>query len=308
MSYLASLRIRTPFAHLSVLAALCLLLLLPANTSAQEVSRQLDVVFCNHDGTDLRADIAFPSELQGTYPALIFISGSGWGNWWGYGMDRHQFNSAIVTAAEHGYVAATVDYRPTSIKENGKAKYPHPAQLADVRSAIRWLRANAAKYHVDANHIGAIGWSSGGHLSLMLGLAGPEPDQKETDNASFSSQVQAVVSLAGPTELSRMYHEASYPGISDALSDLMGGTPEQVPANYRKASPLYYVTRNAPPILIIQGDNDTEVPYDQATLFVEAMKNLGAPVSMVVLKGFGHLNAYYHEAIFPFFDKALKTR
>jgi dipeptidyl aminopeptidase/acylaminoacyl peptidase len=173
---------------------------------------------------------------------------------------------------------------------------------------VRWLRASSAKYHIDANHIGAIGWSSGGQLSLMLGLLDAIPELNETDNLECSSKVQAVVSLGGPTELALMYHQATYPGISDVLTELIGGSPEQLPSKYREASPVYYVTANASPVLMIQGDQDDEVPPNQATLFAEEMTKKGISATVIVLKRSGHINAYYNNSIFPFFDGILKTK
>lgn len=286
--------------QLLALFALSTLLLLPTLAHAQQtVTREENVVFCSHNGIALSMDIAYPSNPEGTYPALIFISGSGWGHWWGYGFDRHQYSSVINTAAEHGYVAATVDYRPTP-------KHLYPSQLLDVRSAVRWLRAHSAKYHIDVNHLGAIGWSSGGHLALMLGLLDTVSGFYEEDNLKYSSKVQAVVSLAGPTELARMYREATYPGISDALRELIGGTPEQLPAKYREASPLYHVTSAAAPVLIIQGGMDTEVPPNQASLFAAEMKKVGASATIIAVETMGHTNSYNHESIYPFFDSVLK--
>ncbi len=268
-----------------------------------------DIVYCTHDGIPLKLDIAFPDEPEGTYPALVYISGSGWGHWWGESFDRHQYDLVVSFAASKGYVAATVDYRPTSILQNGKPKYTYPAQFVDVRAAVRWLRAHADKYHIDVNHIGAIGWSSGGHLSLMLGLFdGDKVFPGEDDNGGYSGSVEAVVSIAGATELADMYRDATYPGISDAIDELMGGKPGQKPEAYREASPLYYVTKGAPPVLLIQGDQDTEVPPNQATMFQQAMMKVGASVQLVMREGYGHQNDCYDRAIFPFFDSVLKGK
>ena len=150
-----------------------------------------------------------------------------------------------MQAAQRGYVAVTVDYRQTSIKEKGKIKFLFPAQLYDVKCAIRRLRANAKKYSIYSNHIGVAGWSSGGHLALMLGLTvlsdGLEGDCGDRE---YPSRVQAVVIACGPTELVSMYNESSdEPG---PVVDLLGGNPQELPDQYAKASPITYVRSDAP--------------------------------------------------------------
>jgi acetyl esterase/lipase len=308
MRALMRLWFKSEFRLQLIFLAICALFLISVQAFGQEsIVKEEGIVFCQHDGISLQMDIAYSSIANGAHPALVFISGSGWGHWWSYGFDRHQYSKAISNAAAHGYVAATVDIRPTSIQEGGKPKYTYPAQLIDVRSAVRWLRAYAEKYHIDSDHIGAIGWSSGGHLSLMLGLLDSDTELDETDILGFSSKVQAVVSLAGPTELSLMYNEATYPAIKSVLTELMGGTPEQLPVEYREASPIYHITSSAPPMLLIYSDNDTEVPLDQASLFADEMRSKNRTITLIIQKGMGHMNAYTHDSIFAFFDAVLKA-
>lgn len=273
------------------------------------VTFESNIPFATHGGVRLKLDIAVPRNPTGSYPALVYISGSGWGHWWGPSFDRHQYDGAIRRAAARGYVAATVGYRPTSVKVDGRSKYRYPDQLLDVRSAVRWLRAHAANYHIDVNRFGAIGWSSGGHLSLLLGLLDPNTTfPGEHDNLSYSSGVQAVVSITGTTDMARMYREATYPGMQGVISDLMGGTPDQFPNAYREASPLYHVTKNAPPILMIQGDSDIEVPPDQATMLQRRLQAVDAHPRLIMLEYTGHYNDVSDPAIFPFFDSVLKRK
>lgn len=287
------------------LFALVMLLALPVLSAAQGVKKET-VVFCVHDGVKLSLDIAYPAAGKGSYPALIYLPGNGWGFWGGPQFDRRQYAAAIAEAAARGYVAASVDTRPISLKEGDKPKYRYPAQLIDARSAVRWLRANAARYHVDPKRIGAIGWSSGGNLALMLGLVESELKLDERDNLGFSSRVQAVVSLCGHTELARKFREAT--GSLTPVRDYMGGSPDELPAVYREASPLYYVKKGAPPALLIYGDSDPGIPLSQASLFVERMKASGAEVKLIVKEHGGHSNAYADAAVFPFLDKVLKAR
>jgi len=265
-----------------------------------------NIVFSQHDGMDLKLDIAYHNRTSTPRPAIVFISGSGWGHWWGEAFDRHQYSDTITIAAERGYVGVTVDYRPTSILQDGVPKYRYPDQLVDVRSAVRWIRANAERYGIDTHRIGAVGWSSGGHLALMMALLGSRTLASETDNLDFSSEIQAVVSLAGPTELSRMHDESTYPGIPESIEELIGGTPEQFPERYRDASPCYHLTTSVPPILMFQGESDLEVPRNQAALFEELMAKAGSTVTVEYLSLLGHMiNHYTNDKIYPFLDRVL---
>src|SRR5580700_3664307 len=116
---------------------------------------------------DLKLDLARPEHSAGLLPGLVYIHGGGW-----KGGSRNGYRNEIREAAQRGYVAVTVEYRLTDPDKHGKAKYPFPAQLEDVKCAVRWLRANAGKYHVDPKRIGATGESAGGHLSLLLAVTG----------------------------------------------------------------------------------------------------------------------------------------
>lgn len=139
-----------------------------------------DIVFGNGGGQDLKRDLARPSEGDGPFPALVLLFGGGLGY---YTEDRGQCSGEILHAAQRGYVAVAIDYRLTSIKENGKTKDLFPAQIYDVKAAVRWLRANASKYRIDPSRIGVSGWSSGGHFALLLGLTVPS-DGLEGDSGS----------------------------------------------------------------------------------------------------------------------------
>jgi acetyl esterase/lipase len=274
----------------------------PAWIAAQDFVLEEGITFGKVDGIELKLDLARPGNAQGPFPALVYLFGSGWGYWAG---SRTESQLGIMKAAQRGYVAVTVDYRQTSTKENGKIKYPFPAQLYDAKCAIRWLRANANKYGIDADHIGAAGYSSGGHLALMLGLTVPTDGlEGYCGDARYSTKVQAVVSSGGPTELVSMFNESvDEPG---PVVDLIGGNPQQKPREYAMASPLTYVTKDSAPTLIIQGDNDTDVPAKQAYLLDEKMTQVGVPHSLLIRKDGGHDDFTADPEVFDFFDKYLK--
>ncbi len=175
-----------------------------------------------------------------------------------------------------------------------------------------WLRANAEKYHVDPNRIGATGGSAGGHLSLLVGVTGSySAFEGNGGNPGISSAVQAVVNYFGPTDLARLH--AISPRAGGLLENMFGGPPEKFAEAYRVASPITHVAKNDPPILTIHGTDDPVVPVEQATTFDAAMKRVGASHAMLLLQGEKHGftkqgNKTAREATFKFFDEHLKSK
>jgi len=294
---------------LSVLSAILTftLGLAAAPLTAAEVVVEKDIVYGTGGSKDLKLDLARPEQSSGLLPAIVYIHGGGW-----QGGNREMYGNDIQQAAKRGYVAVTVSYRLTDPDAHGKAKHPFPAQVEDVKCAVRWLRANAEKYHVDPNRIGATGGSAGGHLSLMLGVLGES--QKFEGNGGHpgvSSRVQAVVNYFGPTDLTHLY--SSSKRVAGILDVLLNGPPEQQSASYRAASPITYVSKDDPPILTVHGTADPVVPVDQATEFDAAMKKAGASHTLMLMEGEGHgfkadAGKKAREATFKFFDEHLKNK
>ena len=280
-------------------------LLRPIQIRAQDFVLEEDITFGKGDDVDLKLDLARPETGKGPFPALVYIFGSGWGDW--TGGSRTRCHLGIMQAAQRGYVAVTVDHRRTAVKEKGKTKFLFPAQLYDVKCAIRWLRANADRYNIDSKHIGAVGWSSGGHLALMLGLT-EASDGLEGDcgDKEYSSRVQAVVSAGGPTELASMYNETKSLDERRVLVEFLGGNPQELPDQYARASPINYVKNDAPPILTIHGDIDADVPLKQAYLLDAKMKELGASHTLIIQKNSEHTDFTADPVVLDFFDKYLK--
>lgn len=294
---------------LCVLSAISTLTLGLAATplTAAEVVVEKDIVYGTGGGKDLKLDLARPMHSNGLLPAIVYIHGGGW-----QGGSREMYRYDLEQAAKRGYVAVTVSYRLTDPDSHGKAKQPFPAQIEDVKCAVRWLRANAEKYHVDPNRIGATGGSAGGHLSLMLGVLGES--QKFEGNgghAGVSSRVQAVVNYFGPTDLTHL--AASSKRVAAILDVLLNGPPEQQSTSYRAASPITYVSKDDPPILTVHGTADPIVPVDQATEFDAAMKKAGASHTLMLMEGEGHgfkpaADKKARETTFKFFDEHLKNK
>lgn len=281
------------------LAAVALLAGSSSLAQVPGVVTENDLVYTHAGGTDLKMDMAWPADGKGPFPAVLVIHGGGW-----KAGDKASNRPLLAEFAARGYVAASPQYRfcPKEI---------FPAQVHDVKAAVRWLRTNAAKYKIDADHIGAVGFSAGGHLSLMLGLTGPS-DGLEGDLPADapSSKVQAVVNYFGPTDLAA----ADIPEVSKPLvRDFLGGAPEEKAALYAQSSPLTFVTKDDAPILTFQGTKDPLVPHTQATKLADAMTAAGVPGRVELLLGAGHgwagIDLEQTKAgTFAFFDRYLKPK
>src|SRR5215510_9833699 len=152
-----------------------------------EIRVERDIVYGKGDQMDLQLNLAIPKG-KGPFPAVVCIHGGGW-----YRGQRQDMDFMTELLARRGFVAATVSYRLVST-----ARFP--AQIEDCKAAVRWLRANAAKYHIDPDRIGAIGPSAGGHLACLLGVTEKKDGLEGSGgNPDHSSGVQAVVSFFGRT-------------------------------------------------------------------------------------------------------------
>lgn len=263
-------------------------------------------------GFDVRADLAYaPASPAGSrghlldlylprragtarHPVLIAMGGSGWhsDNGKAYAAQLAPF----FTAA--GYVVAGV-----STRSSGQALFP--AQLHDVKAAIRWLRAHAGTYGMDPARIAVMGDSSGGWTALMAGVTGHNRALEGTVGTTTGrSDVQAVVDLYAPVDFLRMdahmlpgacpRFNASF-GLTTCHADprspesaLLGAPITTIPDKVAKASPITYVTAQSPPTLIAQGTTDGLVPAHQSDLLYAALARAGAPATYYLVPGAGH--------------------
>jgi acetyl esterase/lipase len=288
-----------------VLTVVCYQFLIPTKSWSGDINLEEGIVFGEADQVELQLDMAYPLDGDGPYPALGYIFDSDWGIWPG---SRAQCHLGIMRAAQRGYIAVTIDYRKTSIIfEGDQSKYRFPDQVYDVKCAVRWLRANAKKYRVDPENIGVAGFCCGGHLSLMIGLTRPVDGlEGSCGNAEYSSGVQAVVSSAGPTELTSLYLSNEKSWVPNAIRAFIGGGPQEMAVEYKKVSPVSYVYRDSPPTLIIHGDVDKDIPLQQAFLLDERMTEVGASHALIIKENQGHNDFTAAPEAFEFFDKYLK--
>jgi len=185
-----------------------------------------------------------------------------------------------------GYAVASLNYRFSR-------DAVFPAQIEDVKAAVRWLRANAKQYGYDPDRFGARGSSAGGYLVTMLGTTGSTIKFDVGENLDFSSRVQAVADRYGPTDFLQMdAHRLSGGDIHNSPdspeSELIGGNIADNRDKVENANPINYVTKDCPPFIIIHGDNDPLVPHHQSELLVAALEKAGVSVTLYTVKGGGH--------------------
>jgi acetyl esterase/lipase len=220
-----------------------------------------------------RLDLYLPEKAEGRLPLIVWIHGGGW-------MAGGKEACPAVPLVKKGYAVASVNYRLSQ-------HAVFPAQIEDCKAAIRWLRARAAKYHIDPDHVGVWGSSAGGHLVALLGTTGNVKElEGQGGNLEQSSRVQCVVDWFGPSDLATMGGGHDNPGSPEAR--LIGGPVQENKEKARKASPLTYAGKDSAPFLIMHGDQDNTVPLSQSQVLAEALKKAGVEARLVVVKGSGH--------------------
>jgi acetyl esterase/lipase len=248
------------------------------------------------EGRKEQADLYFPKEMvpDKKYPAVVIIHGGGFS---GGVRDAARELNIGGTLALNGYIGMSIDY---VLSSPTKASWPH--NLHDCKTAVRWLRKNAAKLQVDADHIGVIGGSAGGHLAAMVALTEPKDGLEPSEPyAEFSSRVQCGVDLYGPNDLST-WHDVS----------MLGKKRSEAPELYRQGSPITYARAGNPPMLIMHGTADTTVPLQQSQVLADALKKAGVETELVIIEGAPHTFTLQPKqrdlrpVVLGFFDKHLK--
>ena len=245
-----------------------------AVTVPDNVTFEPGVEFANPDNQHLKLDLAMPKDGAGPFPAIVCIHGGGF-----RAGTRDGYDGLCVTLAARGYVAVTITYRLAPA-------YPFPAAVLDCKAAVRWLRANAAKYHVDPARIGTTGGSAGGHLAQFLGVTAGVREFEGEGNLNQSSAVSCVVNFYGPSDLTKSYGNSV--DAAEVLPLFFGGNLDTKLREHLRGSPLYWITPASAPTLIVHGTEDKYVAYEQATWAVEKMKACGAEIELLTLPGAGH--------------------
>ena len=250
-----------------------------ASQPAPVLVEERDLVYATVDGKQLLLDLFYLKNARQKLPLVVFIHGSEHSF---YMANKVTFYYGAQEAANRGYAAASIAYRTTAEKVEGKSKYEFPAQVNDVKCAVRWLKANAARYGIDTGRVAAVGYSSGGYLALMLGLTDPSCGlEGDCEDMSVSSRVHAVVNLAGEADAVQEYR------LSPSYYQLyLGGSPEKLPERYRIASPITYVSPDDPPVFSLIGGADARLPQVQTLDTVLA--SAGVPHTLIVVPGASH--------------------
>lgn len=229
-----------------------------------------DIEFTVTPQKPLLLDVHLP-QGQGPFPTIFWICGGGW-----KGMNKAGATKVATWIVEHGFAVVAFNYRVTS-----EARWP--AQIEDCKSAVRWARAHAGEYSLDADRFGAWGDSAGGHLAGMLGTAGEVRKFDVGDHLEQSSAVSAACCVYPPMDFPH------WGEVRNAeVEALLGGWVDEVPEVAAEASPITYVNGNTPPHLLIHGDADEIVAVEQSYLFKKAMDAAGRQCDLHILPGVGH--------------------
>ena len=265
----------------------------PVSSLPSGVTAHHGVEFASIEGfRPLLLDLYAPAPEAGSGAAIVYLHGGGWAVG-----SRRRFGRAFLSwsptpldrLAQAGFVVATVDYRLS-----GEARFP--AQLHDVKAAIRWLRANAACLGVDPAKVVVWGESAGGHLAVLAGLTADRAELEGTvgEHVGQSSAVCGVIDWYGPMNLltlSSQHLPTSDKRPDDAgswESSMVGAPLQSDPTRSGAASPIAYVHAGAPPIQIHHGTNDAQVPFAQSVEFADAQRNAGGEVELIVVDGSDH--------------------
>ena len=226
-----------------------------------------DVVYGKAADVDLKLDFAQP-DGPGPFPTVICVHGGAWMTG-----SKSGWVPVMMLLNQNGYAAAAVDYRFAPANK-------YPAQIDDVRTAVRYLRAHAAELKIDPTRLAIAGDSAGGHLALMFGLQNPEDG------------VRAIINLYGPSDMTRWQAtpegEKALGMDSGKLLELVFGTQDRASAELKNASPINFVVKGRPAVLILHGDADPIVKVEQAQWLHEALNKAGVTEKLVVLKGASH--------------------
>ncbi len=238
-----------------------------------------NIPYCSAD-TAQKMDMYFPAS-GGPWPTVVYVHGGSWMH--GDKSEAAMFASGLNSM---GYLVVSLNYR----------LYPpanFPAMIEDVKCGIRSLRAHAGEYNLDPNRIGAMGASAGGHLVSLLGTTESNSPWDVGEYLDQSSRVKAVVSLAGVMDLSQQFPHADSNDIETMKRIGFSET------NMMEASPISYVTPDDPPFLLIHGDHDDLVPYQQSQVMYDRLIQAGVPAQLVIVKNGAHSLIEAHGPISP---------
>ena len=249
-----------------------------------------------HQSFCQKMDIYLPCKGPASkgYPLVVFIHGGAW-----MMCDKRDIQlNPVLSLLHHGIAVASINYRLS-----GEARFP--AQIYDVKAAIRFLRGNCNEYSLNTEKIAVWGMSSGAHLAALTGTSAGIVDLEDLSlgNQGHSSAVQAVISWFGPTDFLMMdsQFQQSGKGIPDHSradspeSLLLGNKISEIPDMVRKADPQTWLTRDCPPFLLQHGDSDEIVPYEQSVIFSDRIRAAAGEgkAELTILPGARHADSRF---------------
>ena len=254
-------------------------------TESAEIRVERGIPFADIGGMALKLDLYRPANNDKS-PLIVWVHGGAW-------RGGSRTSMPLKAFVAKGYAIASVDYRLSPV-----ARFP--AQVHDIKASIRFLRANATKLNLDTKNITIAGASAGGHLVALVGTSNGHPALEGTVGRHLeeSSDVQSIVSYYGASNLSTILKQSTPHGLGvriPALQLLLGGQPEDKRAIAELASPVFHVDKNDPPLLLLHGDQDPQMPINQSHELHGRYKAAGLPVSLVVLHGAAHGGAAFYD-------------
>ncbi len=251
---------------------MCMAWMFAAPSLSAQARVEQNVVYGMYSGLALLMDVHHPAEPNGY--GIILIWGSGWDAPTTYESPQLKRSGAPQIFLDMGYTVFVVNHRQAP-------RFRYPAAVEDVQRAVRFVRHHARRFGIDPNRLGGFGYSSGGHLISMLGTMDGDGDANDGDAVNReSAKLQVVVARAAPTDLTKL--------SSPAEVSFLGSRPGRGNPSYREASPITYVTPDDPPFLLIHGDADPAVPFQQSELMLAALEEKGVEARLIRIAGGGH--------------------
>ena len=280
---------------MNFLPLLCLALLASIARADDAVRIEKNISYLPAERKE-KADLYLPADDGRKHPAILIIHGGGWS---GGIKDAAREINIGTTLATHGYVCMSIDYQ---LDDPASPTLCWPQNLHDCKTAVRWLRANAERLHLDPSHIGVIGGSAGGHLASMVGITDPDSGLDPTGPyGDQSCRVNCVVDMYGPVDL---VNHKDIPALRK--------THAEAPDLYRQFSILTHLDKSDPPFLILHGTADKLVDVEQARILNAALTKLGIEHQLEIIEGAPHTfhlqpkEKDLRPLVLAFFDKHLK--
>jgi acetyl esterase/lipase len=268
-----------------------------------DVATLTDIEYARVGDTSLKLDLYQPEGAVAA-PLLVWVHGGGW-------EAGTKIPMPLTALVERGFAIASLDFRPAS-----QARFP--GQVHDIRAGVRFLRASAARYGYDATRIGILGASSGGHLAALVGVSAgvAELEGALGEHVGESSAVAAIVSYFGASNLTTILAQSTPFGLrirEPALARLLGGPPDADASLARLASPVFHVDPTDPPLLLLHGDQDPQMPINQSHELEGAYVAQGLTATLVVVHGAAHGGEAFYapariEQVAAFLETHLRPR